>query len=88
MTKYEIFDYDIDVWEKGGEDYTINGVIQTGIVIYTDASKSSICEKLGLDAPYNDPDKIDVNYNEYTGVIYVYHNWRPLCELHAVNNHS
>ena len=85
MTKYEIFDYDIDVWGKGGEDYTINGVIPTGIIINTDdISKTSICEKLGLDAPYNDPDKIDVNYNEYTEVIYIYYNWRPLCELHAV----
>ena len=84
MTKYEIFDYDVDVFGKGGEDYTINGVIKTGIVIFTDTSKSSICKKLELDAPYNDPDKIDVNYNEYTGVIYVYYNWRPVCELHAV----
>ena len=79
MTKYEIFDYDIDVWGKRGEDYTINGVIPTGIVIYTDASKSSICEKLGIDAPYN---KIDVCFNKYTDVIYIYHNGRPLCELH------
>lgn len=82
MTKYEIFDYDIDVWGKGGEDYTINGVIPTGITIYTDASKASICEKLGLDAPYN---KIDVCFNKYTDVIYIYNNnWRPICELHAV----
>ena len=86
MTKYEIFDYDVDVWGKGGEDYIINDVIPTGIFIFTDTSKYSICKKLGLDAPYNDPDKIDVNYNEYTGVIYVYNNnnWRPICELHAV----
>lgn len=82
MTKYEIFDYDIDVWKKGGEGYTINGVIPTGIIINTDdTSKTSICEKLGLDAPYN---KIDVCLNWYTGVIYVHYNWRPLCELHAV----
>ena len=86
MTKYEIFDYDIDIW-KGG-DYTINGIVPTGLTVYIDASKASkasICEKLGLNAPYNDPDKIDVNYND-TGVIYVYNNnnWRPICELHAV----
>lgn len=29
----------------------------TGIVIYTDTSKSSLCKKLGLDDPY----KIDVD---------------------------
>ena len=81
---YEIFDYDIDIWGKGGEDYTIYGVIPTGIVIYTDTSKSSICEKLGLDATYNDPDKIETCFNKYTGVTYIYYNWRPLCELHAV----
>ena len=78
MTKYEIFDYDIDVWGKGGEDYIIYDVIPTGIFIFTDTSKSSICKKLELEDPY----KIDVCFNKYTDVIYIYHNGRPLCELH------
>ena len=75
MAKYEIFDYDIDVWGKGGEDYIVNDVIPTGIFI-TDTS--SICKKLELEDPY----KIDVCFNKYTDVIYIYHNGRPLCELH------
>lgn len=80
MTKYEIFDYDIDVWGKGGEDYTINDMIPTGIIVNTDTSKSSICKNLRLD----NKDKIEVCINEYTRVIYVYRNWLPICELHAV----
>ena len=73
MTKYEIFDYDI--WGNEGEDYFVNDVIPTGITIYTDASKASICKKLGLDDPY----KIDVDYNE--DVIYIEYDGNPYCEL-------
>ena len=73
MTKYEIFDYDI--WGNEGEDYFVNDVIPTGITIYTDASKASICKKLGLDDPY----KVDVNYNE--DVIYIEYDGNPYCEL-------
>ena len=76
MTKYEIFDY--DVWGNDEVGYGVNDVIPTGITIYTDASKASICKKLGLDDPY----KIDVCFNKYTDVIYIYYNGRPLCELH------
>lgn len=83
MTKYEIFDYDIDVWSRES-DYVINDVIPTGIFIYTDTSRASICKKLELDAPYNDPDKLEVCHNKYTGIVYVYYNRCPLCELHAV----
>ena len=68
MTKYEIFDY--DVW--GNE---VNDVVPTGIIIYTDASKSSICKKLCLDDPY----KVDVYYNE--DVIYIDYDGNPYCEL-------
>ena len=78
MIKYEVFDYDVDVWGKGGEDYIVNDVIPTGIFIFTDTSKSSICKKLGLDDSY----KLDVCFNKYTDVIYIYNNGRPLCELH------
>ena len=45
MTKYEIFDY--DVWGNEEEGYSVNDVIPTGIIIYTDTSKSSICKKIG-----------------------------------------
>lgn len=78
MIKYEVFDYDVDVFGSGGEDYIVNDVIPTGISIFTDASKASICKKLELEDPY----KIDVCFNKYTDVIYIYHNGRPLCELH------
>ena len=54
MSKYEIFDY--DVWGNDEVGYNVNDVVQTGITIYTDTSKSSICKKLGLDDPY----KLDV----------------------------
>ena len=73
MIKYEIFDY--DVWGNEEEGFSVNDVIPTGIIIYTDASKSSLCKKLGLDDPY----KIDVDYNEY--VIYIDYNGKPYCEL-------
>ena len=73
MTKYEIFDY--DVWGNEEEGYDVNDVMPTGIIIYTDTSKSSICKKLGLDDPY----KIDVYYSE--DVIYVNYNYKPYCEL-------
>ena len=73
MTKYEIFDYELLGNEKEG--YEVNDVVQTGIVIYTDASKASICKILGLDDPY----KMDVNYNEDT--IYIDYDGNPYCEL-------
>ena len=72
MEKYEIFDY--DVWESEDGAY-VNDVVPTGIIIYTDASKSSLCKKLGLDDPY----KIDVDYNE--NVIYIDYDGKPYCEL-------
>ena len=77
MKKYEIFDY--DVWGNEEEGYNVNDVIPTGIIIYTDTSKSSICKKLGLDDPY----KMDVNYNEY--VIYIDYDGNPYCELRKIN---
>ena len=57
MTKYEIFDY--DVWGNEEEGYGVNDVMPTGITIFTDTSKSSLCKKLGLDDPY----KLDVDVN-------------------------
>ena len=73
MTKYEIFDY--DVWGNEEEGYDVNDVIPTGIIIYTDTSKSSICKKLGLDDPY----KIDVLFSEDS--IYIDYDGKPYCEL-------
>ena len=73
MTKYEIFDY--DVWGNEEEGYDVNDVIPTGIFIFTDTSKSSICKKLGLDDPY----KMDVYYNEDS--IYIDYDGKPYCEL-------
>lgn len=77
MKKYEIFDYDVWADEEGG--YSVNDVIPTGIIIYTDTSKSSICKKLGLDDPY----KIDVYVNE--DVICVDYNYEPYCELRKID---
>ena len=73
MTKYEIFDY--DVWGNEEEGYEVNDVIPTGIIIFTDTSKSSLCKKLGLDDPY----KIDVYVNEDS--IYIDYDGNPYCEL-------
>ena len=78
MKKYEIFDYDVWADEEGG--YSVNDVIPTGIIIYTDTSKSSICKKLGLDDPY----KIDVYVNE-EDVIYIDYNYTPYCELRKID---
>ena len=77
MTKYEIFDY--DVWGNDEEGYSVNDVIPTGITIYTDTSKSSICKKLGLDDPY----KLDVYYSE--DVIYIDYDYKPYCELRKID---
>ena len=77
MKKYEIFDYDVWGNEEGG--YDVNDVMPTGIIIYTDTSKSSICKKLGLDDPY----KIDVDYSE--NVIYVHYEGKPYCELRKID---
>ena len=73
MVKYEIYDY--DVWGNEEDGYEVNDVVPTGIFIYTDASKASICKKLGLDAPY----KMDVDYNEDS--IYIDYDGNPYCEL-------
>ena len=73
MTKYEIFDYDI--WGNEEDGHEVNDVVPTGIFIYTDASKASICKKLGLDDPY----KMDVDYNEDS--IYIDYDGNPYCEL-------
>lgn len=77
MKKYEIFDYDVWGDEEGG--YSVNDVIPTGIIIFTDTSKSSICKKLGLDDPY----KIDVDATN-EGVIYIDYDGKPYCELQEV----
>ena len=77
MTKYEIFDY--DVWGNKEDGYDVNDVIPTGIIIFTDTSKSSICKKLGLDDPY----KIDVSVNEDS--IYIDYDGNPYCELRKVD---
>ena len=77
MKKYEIFDY--DVWGNDEEGYSVNDVIPTGVIIYTDTSKSSICKKLGLDDPY----KIDVSVNE--DAIYIDYDGNPYCELRKVD---
>ena len=73
MIKYEIFDY--DVWGNEEEGYDVNDVMPTGIIIFTDTSKSSICKKLGLDDPY----KIDVLFSEDS--IYIDYDGKPYCEL-------
>lgn len=73
MTKYEIFDYDVWADEEGG--YSVNDIIPTGIFIFTDTSRSSLCKKLGLDDPY----KIDVYVNENS--IYIDYDGNPYCEL-------
>ena len=77
MTKYEIFDY--DVWGNEEDGYSVNDVMPTGIIIYTDTSKSSICKKLGLDDPY----KIDVLLSE--DAIYIDNDGKPYCELRKIN---
>lgn len=74
MTKYELFLY--DVWET--EDGA-NETYSTGIVIYTDTSKASICKKLKLDDPY----KIDVIFQD--DVIYVDYEGKPYCELREID---
>ena len=76
MKKYEIFDYNVIKW---GEGYSVNDVIPTGIFIFTDTSKSSICKKLGFDDPY----KIDVYAGE--GVLYIKYVGMPYCELHKID---
>ena len=68
MIKYEVFDY----WG--------NDVISTGIIIFTDTSKSSLCKKLGLDDPY----KIDVDATN-NGVIYVDYEGKPYYELREID---
>ena len=77
MTKYEIFDY--DVWGNEEDGYDVNDVMPTGIIIYTDTSKSSLCKKLGLDDPY----KIDVYVNEDS--IYIDYDGKPYCELRKID---
>ena len=77
MIKCEIFDY--DVWETEDGAY-VNDVIPTGIIIFTDTSKSSICKKLGLDDPY----KIDVDATN-EGIIYIDYDGNPYCELRKID---
>lgn len=72
MTKYEIFEYEL--WGNEEEGYDVN-VVPTGIIIYTDTSKSSLCKKLGLDDPY----KIDALFSE--DAIYIDYDGKPYCEL-------
>ena len=73
MGKYEIYYY--DVWGNDDVGYGVNAVMPTGIIIYTDTSTSSICEKLGLDDPY----KIDVYYDG--DVVCIEYYGKPYCEL-------
>lgn len=73
MTKYEVFLY--DVWENECGAY-VNETYSTGIIIYTDTSKSSLCKKLKLDDPY----KLDVFIQD--DVIYIDYEGKPYCELH------
>ena len=68
MTKYEFFLY--DVYE--------NETYETGIVIYTDTSKASICKKLKLDDPY----RLDVFFHD--DVIYIVYEGFPYGELHRI----
>lgn len=77
MTKYEIFDY--DVWGNEEDGYDVNDVMPTGIIIFTDTSKSSICKKLGLEDPY----KMDVYYSE--DIIYIEYDGKPYCELREID---
>lgn len=77
MKKYEIFDY--EVWKNEEEGYSVNDVIRTGIFIYTDTSKSSICKKLGIGDPY----KMDVYESE--GNLYINYAGMPYCELHEID---
>ena len=73
MTKYEVFMYD---------DREENETYVTGIVIYTDTSKSSLCKKLKLDDPY----KLDVYvYDADEGIIYIDYEGKPYCELHEID---
>ena len=76
MTKYEIFDYELWGNEEG---YTVKDVVPTGIFIYTDTSKSSICKKLGLDDPY----KIYVCVRR--DYIYIDYDGNPYCELRKID---
>ena len=76
MKKYEIFDYDVWTDKEGG--YSVNDVIQTGIFIFTDTSKRSICKKLNFD----DPCKIEA-YND-EGILYINYAGMPYCELREV----
>ena len=77
MIKYEIFDYEL--WGNEEEGYTVNDVVPTGIFIFTDTSKSSLCKKLGLDDPY----KIDVDATN-GDVLYVYYEGKPYYELRKI----
>lgn len=72
--KYEILDYDVCFY-KGG--YSVKDIIPTGIVIYTNTSKSSIGKKLNLD-PY----KIDVH--ESQGILYINYAGMPYCALKSL----
>ena len=78
MIKYEIYDYDL--WGNEKEGYEVNDVISTGIVIYTDTSKRSLCRELGLDDPY----KIDVDATS-DRVLYIYYEGKPYCKLRKID---
>lgn len=77
MKKYEIIAY--EVWGNEEEGYEVNSAIKTGIVIYTDTSKASICKKLEIDDPY----KIDVDVRE--DFIYIDYDGKPYCELRKID---
>lgn len=76
MIKYKVFYYDLQENEEYG--YVVNDIIPSGVIIFTDTSKSSIGKKLGLD-PY----KMDVLFDE--DVIYIDYDGKPYCELWKID---
>ena len=77
MNKYEIFDYDVCGNDEIG--YGVNEVMPTGVIIYTDISRTSLCEKLNLDNPYG----IDIYYSD--DVICIEYRGKPYCELRMID---
>lgn len=75
---YEIFDYDVCKDAEG--EYSVNAVIPTGIHIFTDTSKASICKKLGFKNPY----RIEA-YASDEGILYISYAGMPYCELHEID---
>ena len=83
MGKYEIYAY--DVWGNPDVGYGVNAVTKTGIIIYTDTSKSSICEKLDLDNPYVIDVYYGYNYDDDVDVVCIEYYGKPYCELRRLD---